>query len=675
MKLSRRAVVASGILTPLLAGAGAALADGPEPTPAPTPTGPPSLDELLRKPELNDVALSPDGTLLAVLRQQTRDGKRKAFFELRKTADIEGKPSTVPLGDFDVDSLVWASDDRLLINVSFDKDASGKKTGLWYGDTFVPIPVRRVVSASLDGRSAALLFNNHQNRLNNFFDLSEIVDMLPGDKTRILMKSYDSERRVIALYHVDIVTGAATLFERGMLNTFGWAVKDGIPVLRYDISPRRSILSVYSRPVGETEWTKIRDIHKEEGEKLGELGVISATTEPGKLLAIHREDGEETTSLRHLDIKTLTFGAPLMTSPGHDIDGAILDYDDNLVAACFTRDLFTYDWVDKAMAARFDELGAALGPQRNIYPYDVSGDLRQMVLKTTSPTDPGGFHYYDFSKKALKRIGDRKPWLAPGRLAPMTALTIKSRDGVDIPAYLTTPLATGPRPLVVMPHGGPELRDSYDWDIFGQALAAQGWLVLQPNFRGSGGYGRSFVAAGEGHWGDRMQEDVDDCVRHVMASDRVDKSRIAIFGGSYGGYASLMGAIRNPDLYRCAVSVAGVSDLEGFLAYYREEGEDSPAYKVWRTRIGDPRTQRAAIRAASPVNRAEEIKAPVLLIHGLEDWIVEPRQSKLMANALRKAGKPVEHLELKGVNHRGWDEDTFRTILDRSITFIGKAFA
>lgn len=669
--ISRRTLLASGILTPLFGGAGAATAAD---APVPAPAGPPSVEELLRKSELNDVALSPDGSQLAVLRQQTRDGKRKAFFELRKTADIEGKPSMVPLGDFDVDSLVWANNDRLLINVSFDKDASGKKTGLWYGDTFVPIPVRRVVSASLDGRSAALLFSNHQNRLNNFFDLSEIVDMLPGDKTRILMQSYDSERRVVALYYVDVLTGEATLFERGMLNTFGWSMKAGVPVLRYDMSPRRSIVSVHVRPVGATEWTKVRDIHKDENEKLGELDVISATTEPGKLLAIHREDGEETASLRHLDIRTLTFGAPLMSTPGRDIEGAIVDYDDNLVAARSTRDVLTFDWVDKAMAKQFAELAGDLGPHRNIAPYQVSGDLKRMVLKTSAPTDPGAFHYYDRDRNALKRIGDSKPWLTPGRLAPMTVLSIKSRDGVDIPAYLTTPLATGPRPLVVMPHGGPELRDSYDWDIFGQALAAQGWLVLQPNFRGSGGYGRSFVAAGEGHWGDRMQDDIDDCVQHVLASGAVDKSRVAIFGGSYGGYASLMGAVRNPGLYRCAVSIAGVSDLESFLAYYREDGEDSPSYRVWRTRIGDPKTQRAAIRAASPVNRAAEIKAPILLIHGLEDWIVEPRQSKLMANALRKADKSVEHLELKGVNHRGWDQDTFRTILDRSIAFIGKTF-
>ena len=254
--ISRRTLLASGILTPLFGGAGAATAAD---APVPAPAGPPSVEELLRKSELNDVALSPDGSQLAVLRQQTRDGKRKAFFELRKTADIEGKPSMVPLGDFDVDSLVWANNDRLLINVSFDKDASGKKTGLWYGDTFVPIPVRRVVSASLDGRSAALLFSNHQNRLNNFFDLSEIVDMLPGDKTRILMQSYDSERRVVALYYVDVLTGEATLFERGMLNTFGWSMKAGVPVLRYDMSPRRSIVSVHVRPVGATEWTKVRD--------------------------------------------------------------------------------------------------------------------------------------------------------------------------------------------------------------------------------------------------------------------------------------------------------------------------------------------------------------------------------------------------------------------------------
>lgn len=673
MKISRRVMLSAGVMAPLMAGIGPVLAA--DIAPPASPAGAPTLDELLRRPELNDVDLSPDGSQLAVLREVTRDGKRRAFFELRRTDAVDVVASSVSLGDFDVEKIIWATNDRLLIRVRFDKDGKGVRTGVWYGDTFVPIPVTRLISVSLDGRSAALMFGNDDDRQGDFFDLAQIADMLPGDPAHIMMVSWDKERRVYALYSVEILTGKATIFERGMLNTFGWSLKDGTPVLRYDSSPRRRTISVYSRPLGEQTWTLVREIRKDESKKLATFGIIAASIQPGVMFAIHREEGEETKSLRYLNLADLSFGPPIYTRAGLDVDNVVLDQSGKLAAVVYTDDRYTFDWVDKTLAGHFTGLNAFFENERNIFPRVIDHQHHRMVLATTGPRDSGSYFYYDFDKRDLKPLGQRQPWLGEDRLAPMTAVRIKSRDGVTIPAYLTRPLATGPRPLVVMPHGGPELRDSYDWDVWGQALAAQGWLVLQPNFRGSGGYGESFITAGNRHWGDRMQEDVEDCVQHVIASGQADPRKIAIFGASYGGYAALMGAVRNPALYRCAVSVAGPSDLDGMLGYERQEGQDSLSYQFWKKTIGDPGADKAAIRAASPVFRAAEIAAPILLIHGSEDWIVEPRQSKLMANALRKAGKSFEYVELKGVGHHDWDNDTHRTVLDKTIAFIGKAFA
>jgi len=243
-------------------------------------------------------------------------------------------------------------------------------------------------------------------------------------------------------------------------------------------------------------------------------------------------------------------------------------------------------------------------------------------------------------------------------------------------AYLTIPLASGPRPLIVMPHGGPELRDRVDFDRFAQIFAAQGWMVLQPNFRGSGGYGQAFAKAGKKHWGDLMQADVEDAVAQVLASGRVDTTRIAICGASYGGYAALMGAVRRPELYKAVVAIAGDSDLVESIAFSRsKDGADSEAYRYWLGSIGNPETDRAMMEAASPARQASRIQAPVLLIHGTEDRIVAPKQSRIMAQALKAAGKPVELVELPDVGHRNLDVDDWKLVYTKSVAHIARAFS
>jgi dipeptidyl aminopeptidase/acylaminoacyl peptidase len=227
--------------------------------------------------------------------------------------------------------------------------------------------------------------------------------------------------------------------------------------------------------------------------------------------------------------------------------------------------------------------------------------------------------------------------------------------------------------MVVMPHGGPEIRDYLDYDITVQALAAKGWLVLQPNFRGSGGYGKAFAELGKRQWGDRMQDDVEDAVDQVVACGKADPQRLAIFGASYGGYAALMGAVRKPGLYKAVVSVAGDADLIESLAFSRrEDGVDSPTYAYWCGSMGDPAKDAELLARASPARRAAEIQAPVLLIHGAQDTIVDPKQSRLMAKALKTAGKPCELVELKGEGHRNWSDDTWKTVLTKVTEFIGK---
>jgi dipeptidyl aminopeptidase/acylaminoacyl peptidase len=205
-----------------------------------------------------------------------------------------------------------------------------------------------------------------------------------------------------------------------------------------------------------------------------------------------------------------------------------------------------------------------------------------------------------------------------------------------------------------MPHGGPEARDSYNYNFFVQYLTWRGYAVFQPNFRGSEGSGRSFAAAGYRQWGRLMQDDITDGVQHLVNSGAVDGERMCIVGASYGGYAALAGAALTPDLYKCAVSIAGDSDLIELLNIERrEEGRGSWAYAYWRRLIGDPSTDRDALIAVSPAHQAANVRIPVLLIHGEDDTVVAPEQSEIMRRALTRAGRPVQLITIEDAGH-GW---------------------
>jgi dipeptidyl aminopeptidase/acylaminoacyl peptidase len=245
------------------------------------------------------------------------------------------------------------------------------------------------------------------------------------------------------------------------------------------------------------------------------------------------------------------------------------------------------------------------------------------------------------------------PALADIKLGKVSEITYKARDGTEIPAYLTAPpgySGGAPLPLVVMPHGGPAARDYFEFDWLPQFVASRGYLVLQPQFRGSTGFGEKFREAGIHQWGGLMQDDVTDGVKAMIDQHLADPHRVCILGGSYGGYAALAGAAFTPDLYTCAISINGVFDLPLMQVYEaRHAGEQSDTALYWREHIGSPLDPKVA--AVSPNRNAARVTAHVLLIHATDDTVVPAEQSDLMANALRAGGKPVTLLKISGDDH------------------------
>ncbi len=670
---NRRKLMATAVATPLLLAVRPVMAaDAPPPVAA----APPSLDELLKKPLLLDAALSPDGERVAMLREQREGDKRLSYLRMNRVADLDGQPVDVALGDFDVEQVEWASNDRLLVWVLFDKATDGKPTGVWIYDTFVPIPVRRVMAIGADGKNAVVLFNNQKQTLRRDFNLGQVVDMTPDEPGHVIMQIWDYVHDCWALHQVDLFTGEATEFERGTTATDGWFMQAGVPVLRYDSNQTGTSVSVFARAPGETEWTLYRKFRRNELKKLADFDVLAATPEPGVLLIASQTDSEDTVTVKRFDLRTLTVGDVVASKPGHDIEAVFCDEKWGFVGARYTDERDAYQFTDPNLAAHYKGMNAFFGNSCNVRLYDVNHSHTRFITKVSGPQQAHSFYLYDREAKQYAPLGQSRPWLK-GRLAPMEILKVKARDGLEVTAYLTTPVtpSTGPRPMVVMPHGGPELRDSYSYDTWVQALAAQGWLVLQPNFRGSGGYGKVFANAGHHHWGDAMQWDVEDCVDSLVRAGRADPGRLAIMGASYGGYAALMGIVLKPDLYRCAISRAGDSDLNQLLNYARrEEGNDSLTYKWWVKLVGDPKDDAAMLKTGSPRLRVAEIKTPLLLYHGSEDNIVNPDASRDMAKAMKKAGKTCDYVEVKGEGHRGWSDDNERQFITRAIGFIGAHF-
>jgi dipeptidyl aminopeptidase/acylaminoacyl peptidase len=632
----------------------------------------PTIEGLTRPAEFCGVALSPDGQHFAALKEQHKDGKRTAYFDLYATAQPQTVSARRVLGDYEIEGVAWANDERILAWVYVERSTSYTSLG-----SNLPrkaaTSFRRLVSLGLDGSAPVIMFAGERD-INAFnFDLGIVVDLLPDDPKAILMQVFDPDAGVWGLYRVDVYTGAGTLVEHGGRDTTEWWTQNGAPVLRFDSNVRGTVLSLYARAPGEKDWKFVRKISQRRDLESLDFEVVGAAEEPGVLFVSVRRDEDDLRGIRRFDLRTLTFSDPVPESRGHDADGALVDEAGGLRAVRYTADVAAYQFVDPLLAAHFRGLQKFVGPTANIHFVDYDRAFGRFLIRVTAPDDPGTYFYYDVATRHLEPLGQAQPWLPQASLARMEALDVKTRDGTTQRAYLTVPQAAGPRPLVVMPHGGPEARDQFDFDTFAQAFAARGWLVLQPNFRGSGGYGRAFADAGRRRWADLMQQDVEDAIDQVLASGRADPKRVAICGASYGGYAALMGAVRRPELYRCAVSIAGVSDLPEMLAFERDDGEDSPTYRYWVKTIGDPKADADMLVRSSPRRRAAEVQAPVLLIHGAADKIVPLKQSKLMAQALKQAGKSADYLELKDVGHRGWEPEDWRTILTRTCDFIGRS--
>jgi len=354
--------------------------------------------------------------------------------------------------------------------------------------------------------------------------------------------------------------------------------------------------------------------------------------------------------LYRYDFAADALGEPVFEHPSVDIDDFYESPQGEIQAVLYTDDRSRVAWLNPKMKQIQDEIDAAL-PNRINRVVSVSRDGDKMLVWTGSGSDPGSIYYYEPAAGAMHRLAQPYEKLVGKTLARVEVSNYRARDGLDIPAYLTVP--TGQEmsalPLVVMPHGGPFVRDEWGYDTWAQFLANRGYLVLQPNFRGSTGYGKEFVEKGMGQWGRAMQDDIDDGVKWLVESGKVDPKRVCIMGASYGGYAAMWAAVRNPEIYRCAISFAGISDVKQMLRYDRKTFSAPRYFRSWQEKVqGD---EDFDLSAVSPLAMANRISIPLLIAHGSKDANVPSSQSVKLHDALTKAGKPHQFVLYKGEEH------------------------
>jgi dipeptidyl aminopeptidase/acylaminoacyl peptidase len=303
-----------------------------------------------------------------------------------------------------------------------------------------------------------------------------------------------------------------------------------------------------------------------------------------------------------------------------------------------------------------------------------SEDRQTIIVEVQGAKNGVSLFMIDRAKGKAELLTERYSNLQAEHISPVTSFTYKAADGLEIPAYLTLPKGREAKglPLIVLAHGGPASRDDPSFDWWAQALASRGYAVLQPQFRGSTGFGEAHRAAGFGQWGRKMQTDLSDGVRDLVAKGTVDAKRVCIAGASYGGYAAMAGVTLDTGVYRCASAVAGVSDLRRMLVTEISDSgsERNATMRYWQRFMGAQDTGDTSIDAWSPARLAARVAVPLQLIHGKDDTVVRIEQSRMMRDAMAKAGKPVDYLELAGEDHWLSRPATRVAMLEAQVAFL-----
>lgn len=487
-----------------------------------------------------------------------------------------------------------------------------------------------------------------------------IVDSLYDDPEHILMAFPGMDNgfmRDVAVYKINIKTQKATMYHPSKANVSNW-MADQQHRIRVGTLIKDDEVSTLVYDLEAKKWRALWPYKIFSADQVDPLGFGK---EPNELYI--RAYHESRQAIFKVNLKDPELKRELvLADPSYDVKGQLVyspvNGDVIGVSAMAEGGTHFFDTKMQALQAKIDK---AIPSHRN-YVYSMTGDLNKFLVVSSSSTDSGTYYLGQTNPVKLDAVAYSYKKLLPELMSNTRTIKYSARDGLAIEAFLTLPKNGAQKnlPTLVFPHGGPIARDNETFDYWTQFFVNKGYAVLQMNFRGSDGQGIELRNAGLKNWGKEMQDDIEDGARKLIADGIADPNAIGIVGASYGGYASLMGIVKTPDFYRCAISVNGVSNVYDLV---KDNRAFWLSYNVVDEQIGNDNTK---LKAISPVNFADKIKAPVLLVHGTDDRQVEIKHSYQMRDALQNAKKDVTFLELPSEDHYLSNEknriDTFRAM-------------
>jgi dipeptidyl aminopeptidase/acylaminoacyl peptidase len=635
----------------------------------------PPVDAFVADNALTSPALSPSGRYLAYV--STADGLdtlvvtdlgANTASEVFKTRALDQKVTNKDARQ-QIVAIQWKGEDHLIVSLAVPSvDLRKQEITGWRTIHFVMLR---------DGTKAtALNASGYGSRPS--IGRAGVLDLLPKDPDHILFDLRDAAGKIY-VFRYDVKDASNVQIESGSADVVEFGVdRNGVIVTRLIVAGLYPYyLMLQGRAPGEKDWTKIAEFHRNKELKLDEMEILGASDTENQLyvLADQPDGGGDTRAVRLYDLQEKQLGKVVWSHPKYDASSIFVNQDGKFLAGCYWADVEVCDFQDKTLGKEFDGLAAYFKGERNFSLVSRAEDNSKWVIYASGEGDPGSVYVYDLKTKSMSPLGSERPTLDGAPLGKTRRIDFKARDGTLESGYLTLPAqpAASPPPLVVMPHGGPQARDSLSYDEWVAFLASRGYAVLQVNFRGSYGFGKRFMEAGFDQWGGVMSDDLDDGVKAVLAGGEVDAKRVCIVGASYGGYAALYAAATEPQTYKCAVSIAGVSDLVEDMNWERKvRGADSADYKYLLKAEGDPGKEADRLAAKSPARMAKTWSVPLLLMHGDADDIVDVNQSRLMKKALEKEGKQVRYVEVKDEGHPYWAPKDEATLLRELDSFLGE---